>query len=201
VAKRNIQKNKNMKLSILICTVVSRKTQFDNLYRSLLTQSVPQVEILYIRDNKEISVGKKRQLLLERAKGEYIVYIDDDDRVSDDYVECILKAISEFPDCIGFLINCNISGKIKHAKASRIYPDWKDDTDGYDYVRSPYHKTPIKREIAMTIGFNDIRFGEDYDYSMRLMKSDLLKKEVFINKELYFYQYVYESPEKKYGIK
>jgi len=72
--------------------------------------------------------------------------------------------------------------------------------NGFDYVRSPYQKTPLKTEIARKIGYADMRFGEDYDYSCRLVASGLLLVEVYIPKVLYHYRYAYETPNKKYGI-
>ena len=189
-----------MKFSILICTVVSRKKQLANLLKILEPQLTKYVEVLTECDNKEISVGRKRQILLERAKGDYVAFIDDDDAVSSDYVAQILQAIKQQPDCIGLLIRCNMEGKLKHAKASNQYDDWMDNVDGYDYVRTTYHKTPIKRWIALKIGFKDLRFREDYDFAVRLKKSALLNDEVFINKELYHYQYKYENPILKYGL-
>jgi hypothetical protein len=46
--------------------------------------------------------------------------------------------------------------------------------------------------------FPDKSFGEDYEYSMRL--KPMLKKEVFIEKELYIYNFKYENPQTKYGL-
>lgn len=194
-----------MKLSILICTIEGREDKFETLLTSIKKQMlldyVGKVELLKKIDNKEISVGEKRQYLLNRAEGDYIVYIDDDDAVADDYISSILKAIEQNPDCIGFKIECNMEGTKHKAIASNIYDDWCENIDGFKYCRTIYHKTPVKREIALQIGFKDMRFGEDYDYSKRLKQSKLLKTEVFIDKYLYFYNYKYENPNTKYGIK
>jgi hypothetical protein len=193
-----------MKLSILICTIKGRENQFQALLgtikKQLLIEHMQEVELLTKIDNKEISVGAKREALLNCAKGDYVVFIDDDDSVADDYIEQILKAIQHNPDCIGFKIECNMEG-IKHkAIASNIYDDWCENVDGFKYCRTIYHKTPVRREIALQIGFKDMRFGEDYDYSKRLKASGLLKKEYFIDKYLYFYNYKFENPKTKYGI-
>ena len=76
--------------------------------------------------------------------------------------------------------------------------DWTENVDGYKYVRSIYHKTPVKREIALKAMFPDKSFGEDYEYSMRI--KPFLSKEIFINKVLYYYNYKYENPQTKYGL-
>ena len=198
-----------MILSILICTIESRKEKFDKLKQELerqisfFDQTIPSesIEVLSICDNKEISVGAKRQRLLELSTGEYVVFIDDDDWISETYLEKIIHAIHLFPDSIGFEIQCDISGVKTKAIASNRYSDWCEDRDGFKYCRTPYHKTPISREIAIEIGYNDIRFGEDYDYSFRLKKSGLIKNEVYINDVMYYYNFKYEDPKIKYGFK
>ena len=53
------------------------------------------MEIIGLFDNKKRSVGEKRQDLLNLAKGQYLVFIDDDDRISDDYISSIIQAMNE----------------------------------------------------------------------------------------------------------
>lgn len=193
-----------MKLSILICTIDGREEKFNLLKHHLQTQinefgRQKEVHILSKKDNKQISVGAKRQLLLEESIGEYIVYIDDDDMVPYFYIEKILDAIKLNPDCIGFRIECK--GTMGNtASASNKWDKWADNMGGFDYVRTIYHKNPVKRYIALQIGFKDMRFSEDSDYSNRLKQSGLLKEEVFIDEVMYEYRYKYENPKTKYGI-
>lgn len=200
-----------IKLSILIRTIVGREEKFESLTNNIFCQGdfirikngwqdvVKGVEILFEKDNKEISVGAKAQKLLERSRGEYVVYIDDDDMAPSYYVRMILEAMEQKPDCIGFLINCTgTTGKT--ASASNIWEDWKDNEGGFDYVRTIYHKNPVKREIALRIGYKDMRFGEDYEYSKRLKQSGLLVNEVFIGEVMYEYRYKHEDPKTKYGL-
>jgi len=189
------------KLSILICTIPERFTKFHQLIDRLerLTTNEYEVEILHDSAPKGTkTIGGKRNDLLNKAVGEYVCFIDDDDDISDNYVSEILKAIESKPDCIGFKIMCDMEGE-KEIAASSIKYAWSENVDGFRYVRSIYHKTPVKREIALKCMFPDKSFGEDYEYSMRLRKH--LKNEVFIDEFLYFYNYKYENPKIKYGIK
>ena len=196
-----------MILSILIPTVVGREAKLQKLLNILNAQQDEEnpgeandIEVLVDKDNKEVSIGAKRQRLLENSKGEYVVFIDDDDEVSHDYIREICKAIQSKPDAVGFKIECTFNGTGKcMASASSRYSDWSEDVDGFKYVRSIYHKTPLKREIALKVGFEDRRFGEDYVYSMGVMKH--IKSENYINKVLYFYKYNDEPYPQKYGIK
>lgn len=188
------------KLSVLICTIPERKAQFIELFKEINKQAMGRsVQIIYDDAPRGIiTIGAKRNDLLNQAIGDYVCYIDDDDAISHNYIEELLKAIELQPDCIGFQIACNIEGKKSLAASSNKY-EWADNVDGYRYVRSIYHKTPVKREIALKCMFPDKSFGEDYEYSMRLKPH--LKKEIFINKILYNYIYKYENPKIKYGLK
>jgi len=186
-------------LSILIPTVVGREHLLERLRSVLDPQLTEDVEVIEQKDNKEISIGKKRQELLEKAAGEYVVFIDDDDSVATNYIELILAALAKKPDCVGFEIEC-YGTQGKTASASNKYKKWAENVHGFDYVRTPYHKIPIKREITLEIGFKDIRYAEDYDFSLRLKESGLIKDEVYIPKVLYYYMYKYENPKTKYNI-
>jgi len=187
------------KLSILICTIPERANLFTELFNKLNVQATGRsVQIIYDDAPRgTITIGAKRNDLLKQAIGEYVCFIDDDDDISHDYIEQILKAIDLQPDCIGFQIACNMDG-IKSLAASSLKYDWSENIDGYKYVRSIYHKTPVKREIALQCMFPDKSFGEDYEYSMRL--KPLLKNEIFIDKILYNYNFKYENPKIKYGL-
>jgi hypothetical protein len=193
-----------MKLSILIPSTFDRQSMTDLLVFNVLNQVedlgiTDQVQILTDFDNKEVSIGAKRQRMLLAAKGEYVVSIDSDDAIMTDYLAEIWRGIKEQPDCITFEISCT-GTKGKRANVSNKYPDWMDNVDGFDYVRLPYHKTPIKRELALQIGFSNLRFGEDYDFSKRLKKARLIQSEYHIAKSLYLYQYKQEDFKKKYGF-
>lgn len=195
--------NAPLLLTIAIPTIVTRATEFARLQAHVVKQAEGKpVEIISQCDNKEISIGMKRQQLLERATGDYIVFIDDDDMVSDDYVDSILEAVTSMPggpDCVGFLIRCTQNGKNPvMAKASLKYKAWEDNVDGFKCVRSPYQKTPIRRSLALKAGFPDLRYAEDREYSKRV--TPLLATEAFVNKVLYHYRYRAENFSRKYGF-
>jgi glycosyltransferase involved in cell wall biosynthesis len=187
------------KLSILICTIYGREASFDKLIKELDRQYTKDIEVMSIKDDKQVSVGVKRQRLLEAATGDYVCFIDDDDMIAPTYVKDILKAIESEPDCVGFEIDCDIDGVKTRAISSLKYRSWTEKKDGYRYNRSIYHKTPVKRAIALKVGFQDKRYAEDYEYSMALQP--YLNTEEFIKKPLYFYTRIDNEPHnKRYGI-
>jgi glycosyltransferase involved in cell wall biosynthesis len=57
--------------------------------KDLITQTSPysDIELIAFFDNKKRTIGKKRDEMLDLAKGEYLVFIDDDDRIAPDYVK------------------------------------------------------------------------------------------------------------------
>jgi len=187
-------------LSILLATVTERAALFEKLHSHIQSQAAGKpVEVLVACDNKEISIGRKRGNLLAESKGEYVCYVDDDDWVADDYVDRILSAVSGRPDCVGFKIHCTTNGgNPVMACASMRYPEWGENKDGFAHVRSTYHKTPVRAEIAHKVGFRDLRFGEDKIYSIGVMR--LVKTEEFINHVMYYYRYRREPFIRKYGF-
>lgn len=194
-----------MTLSILIATVKERESDFKILENEFKHQIIThklqgQVDILSLSDNKEISIGAKRQQLLESAIGEYIAYFDDDDFPYPIFLLEIMQALKESPDCVGMLIHMTTNGqKPQTCCHSLKYKQWADRKDGYDYVRNVTHFNPVRRLLALQVGFKDMRFGEDKEYSDRL--TPLCKTEIFINKKLFHYRYKqHQNHNQKYGI-
>lgn len=161
-----------------------------------------EIEIIYCLDNKEITIGDKRERLYELAYGKYSIQIDEDDLLADNAIELILEAIKSNPEipCITFRENCIMNGVYKSSNHSIKYEKWQDNFDGYDFIRCPFYKDVIKTEIAKSVPFPHIRYNEDEQWSMAI--KPLLKNEIHIDQELYFYQYnPKESHEERYGIK
>ncbi len=109
-----------MLFSILIPTLDNRHEQFSRLYERLNEQInekflAKEVEVLYFSDNKQHSLGFKRNKLIEWAKGKFIAFVDDDDNVSDDYVPIICRTIKENPDidCVGIKGIITFRGKTR----------------------------------------------------------------------------------------
>ena len=186
-----------IKLSILIPSTFDRKEMLgkllDNLYDQMLFEAVtPQVEIITDVDDGTLSIGKKRQGMIEKARGEYIVQVDSDDELPNYYIKEILKSIEDNPDVIGF--DGYMTTDSKNRENFKISKDLPYTTiwDAYgnkDHLRYNNHLSPIKRNIALKIGFKDMRFAEDYDYAKRLKESGLIKTEVYIHKDMYHYKF------------
>lgn len=196
----------NPLLSILIPTVVGREKEFDLLVSCLGKQySGGDVEISYIKDNKEITIGEKREGLYRYAEGLFSWQIDDDDDIAPNSIQLILEAIKSNPevDCITFQEYVNIDGKEYKSNHSNEYADWEGDgnslfTDGFHFHRTPFFKSVIKTEIAKSVPIPHIRFGEDHQWAQALKPH--LKTEIHISEPLYRYIHISSNPTERYGL-
>lgn len=183
-----------MILSLLILTIDERREMFENIYAILKMQILNnanknQIEILI--DNSLNSIGTKRNNLLEKAKGKYIAFVDDDDEVSNEYIESLMAAIKQKPDCVSLrgVITWN-GGNPELFEHSVKYSAYATTTNEIKYERYPNHLNCIKSSIAKQFKFKEINFGEDTDWATQIFQSGLLKKEVYIDKVLYHYKYI-----------
>ena len=182
-------------LSILIPTLVTRRGYFQNITRVLDKQIKrlgvqDKVEILAYEDNREKTTGYKRNILLKKAKGVFSVFVDDDDMVAAFYIEEILKAIENNPklDAIGIQGWYSEDGKTKEPFETSLAHNW-EKVEGW-YLRTINHISPIRTSKAREVLFPDkVRF-EDYEWTMALKETGLLKTEYVIKKKMYFYDFV-----------
>lgn len=193
IIKNNDIKNLTTKrLSILICTTDTRNHFLDRLLKCISPQLNDLIEILIEGDNGTMPIGKKRNILLDKAVGDYVCFVDDDDLVSDDYCMKILTAIESDPDCCSleglYTVNGENPTLFRH---SLKYNNWETATeDGKTvYYRCPNHLNAIKRELVLKVRFDDNKSnGEDKDFSDRVRP--LLQTESNINGIIYHYLYL-----------
>lgn len=181
-----------IKLSILICAVPSRvNSTFYNLIQELMQQATDEVEILWFGDNKKRSIGQKRNDLITLAKGEYVVFIDDDDRITYDYIESLLGGIKSGADAVVFKAKYTPNGR-------EVFYDiaYKHDFNTNSaYFRIPNHLMCVKRTIALSVKYKDMNFGEDAEYAKRLRRA--INTQHKIDNILYFYDYNSRTSEAK----
>lgn len=180
-----------MTLSILICSLESRKHLYDNLHAELMWQRNYnlEVEILAFIDNKQFSTGYKRQALINEATGKYIIFIDDDDWVEPYYIEELLKAAESDADCfaINGWITTNDRNKMKWFLSKDNQNETKFKNGVPYYKRKTNHITAVKRELALQAGFPNKSNAEDKFYSDRV--APLCKTEYKIDKPMYHYRF------------
>ena len=181
-------------LTIAILTVPGRESFLERLRGIIDTQVDGQpVQVTVLKDNRERTIGEKRQLALDVCKTPYIVFIDDDDVVSNKYVQLILHELANKPDGVGFrgIISSERSWPVEFVhKAGLAYSDRPIQYQkSFIYTRPLNHLNPVRIDIARQIGYVSLNMGEDYDYCKRLDESGLIKNAAFIDEFMYFYQY------------
>jgi hypothetical protein len=183
------------KLSILVCTLNSRKHYFDLLYKKLNRQLTSDVQFLNYCDDGQLTIGAKREILKQAATGDYIGYVDDDDKISRYYVRNILEAIdqgSKVPggvDAIGikgFQTTNLINFGFFECSSRHKYKKWCTVHNGL-ILKPINHINPVRRDLALKSTFPDYYYGEDKFYSEGL--KSLLITEIMADGWLYWYDY------------
>ena len=180
-------------VSVLICTIPSRVYLFALLLNRIakLKQTTSlRIEVLF-DDDTDITIGKKRQKLLDRATGTYCCFIDDDDQITNDYFKVIEDAGNSY-DCIqlnGMMYNNGV--KDRPFYHSTKYREWSEDTVGF--YRPPNHLNPIRTSIAKQIGFISLNYYEDRDFSKKLVNSGRLRNEYRHDTLQYLYMFSTKS--------
>lgn len=174
-----------IKLSILIPSLCGRTHLLSRLLSILNPQITKDIEILISIDNADKQIGQKRNELVLQAQGKYIVFIDDDDLISEDYIKEIMIGIAKDVDYIGFEQRFHdvIRNRIK--KIITHIGNW-NKTDEI-YYKGVEHICVIRRNLAIQYKFPINSFGEDKEWGLEMDK--LCKTEYYIDKVLYFYEW------------
>jgi len=182
-----------IKLSILIPTLPNRLELFYlPLIKILLKQIEPykNIELISLFDNKKRTIGRKRQNMIDIIQGEYVCFIDDDDRISEDYIKLIMDTLDNNPntDCVVFWSCIN-------------QPNMEDKIVKFGFEERnnlPCHVHVWKSSIVKKYEYKNINHGEDSDWINR-SKNDIqhLSK---IDKILYYYDARYNTTSETVGL-
>jgi len=188
--KKNL---KDINLSILIPTVPSRLTTFwRDLIRLLLRQVEGKpVEILSLLDNHVKTVGEKRNELLRMSRGRYIAFVDDDDKVADNYVSLLLEAIDsgDGADVIVFDQLLREHRNVVRHKLCRYGLEFENYNDGQKlWTGPPAHTQCWRASIAKRCTFPSFNYTEDSAWVKQAV--GLSETQVRISSPpLYYYDY------------
>lgn len=160
-------------LSILIPSIPERKKKLKKtlgeLYRQIhyCKKIHPTLGIVEVITDERIkftlggpSIGVKRQSLVEETNGKYLCFKDDDDPVSPDYIETLLRLCGANKDICTFN---NISMFDNYWCLVRMSIENKDDEQAHPGIinRKPWHICPVRTELAKRCKFPDSNYGED----------------------------------------
>ena len=164
--------------SILIPTIPGREERLKKLLtriHELRKEHCPELKIQFsiFFDNREQSVGMKRQSLLQNAVGKYVSFVDDDDDLTPAYFEDALECIKG-----GYHV-CRLRGLIKPYTFTHSIeiPYTGMMAVGDVFVRPPNHLNIMMTDVAKFVRFDDLKSGEDFDWSIKMAKLGFLTKE------------------------
>jgi hypothetical protein len=168
-------------LTVMIPTIPGREPKLQSLIASIrekVNRLTPELrlEICLDFDNKESSIGDKRQRLLHRAAGKYSCFVDDDDEVTDAYVEDVWAMIQ------GNFHTMQLWGQIGdfrfvHSTSVKLTDFMATKDTPAVFQRPPNHLNPMLADVAKLIPFKNATYGEDLDWTMNLCRSGFLQTE------------------------
>lgn len=153
------------------------------------------VEIIYLGDNLSNTVGSKRNKALKASKGDYVCFIDDDDMVSDDYIDSLLEAIKTGSDVITFRVHEEYNGKhVRYQYFESIGrrvldPILRNKVGMPVLTMPPNHLCCWKREKALSVPYPNKSKGEDHAWAENMLTHHKDLKIHSIEKVLYYYRY------------
>lgn len=184
-------------LSILIPTLYSRLDSFARLVREIERQSASAgglpVEVVALYDNKWSSVGEKRNRLISSAHGTFLSFVDDDDRLSPEYLVEILSVVKDRPDAEVIVFEQMVSIKGRTPKRCVYGVEYKYTETKDLWTGLPAHTMVWRTEVARRAAFPDRNCGEDTAWVKDVCRYVDPAKQVRINKVLYFYD---QDPDK-----
>lgn len=175
-------------LAILICNLPERAAKLQRLLSVLNPQIEAYKDQVYysIHDGgRAMPTGTKRNQLINQTQSDYFVFIDDDDLVSSQYVSLIMQAAEMDPDVITFNGWMTTNGANRRDWTIRLGSNYEEKNG--KYYRWPNHIVPMRRDAVRGVRFPDIWQQEDYQWSKKIRDLGLLKTEIHIDRELYWY--------------
>ena len=167
--------------SVLIPTIPGREAGLSRLTDSIrekVARICPDLryELCVEFDNKELSIGMKRQKLLESANGKYLSFIDDDDEITDAYIEDLWETIK------GGYHTMRLRGQMAqyqfvHSTSMTMTSLMATMDEPPVFQRPPNHLNPMLTDAAKLIPFKNAVHGEDLDWTLSLYRSKFLETE------------------------
>jgi hypothetical protein len=164
--------------SVLIPTIPGREASLQSLItgiREKVARLAPglRVDIVINFDTRVKSIGRKREELLQGATGKYMSFIDDDDQITDAYIEDLRRTIE------GDYHVMRIRGQIHPYTFTHSLDNPLSGRMARDevFLRPPNHLNPMLTDVAKLVHFGDATRGEDLDWTIRMAQRGFLKRE------------------------
>jgi len=164
--------------SVLIATITGRENSLSSLLSSIrekVSRIAPEIRVEFVTyfDNRETSIGNKRKWLLDNAKGKYMSFVDDDDSITDAYIEDLVQTLR------GSYHVMRLRGQISQYTFTHSIENSLSGfmARGDVFIRPPNHLNPMLTDVAKLFSFKDATQGEDLEWTIRLARSGFLNTE------------------------
>ena len=190
-----------MKYSIIV-PVFNRPDEVDELLQSLVGQTLKDFEVVIVEDGSEkpckdvcdkyagkidlkyfmkknSGPGQSRNYGAERANGEYLIVLDSDVVLPEDYLKAVDDELNREPSDAFGGPDCAHDSFTETQKAISYSMTSFFTTGGIRGGKKKLDKfyprsfnMGIRRDVYMRLGgFSNMRFGEDIDFSIRIFKA------------------------------
>ena len=139
-----------------------------------------------LSDNRQRSIGAKRQALVDMARGQYIAFVDDDDDISDNYVSELLAAAASGADVITFHQHAVYNG-LQSTVHFRLGQGDGAFIPGGITKRDAWHVCAWRRDTVAGCQFLESNYGEDRAWALQARKR--VKTSIHIDKVLHTYRH------------
>lgn len=116
-----------------------------------------------------LSIGKKRESLVRRATGKYLCFLDDDEDISPNYIETLLRLCQHDADVITFRNLSRLDDYWMLVDMGLHYPN-DGANPNFTVRRKPWHICPVKSEFAKLYDFEDSNYSEDWTWMEKVLR-------------------------------
>jgi hypothetical protein len=168
-------------LSILIPTIPERNILFQKLVDEISGQvlileknhpSLGRVEILFHEGKRflegGLSIGKKCEHLVRQASGKYTLILHDDDWISPNFVESIVRLCQHDRDVCTFRSISKLDNFWMMVDMSLNYQN-DQPSPKYMIRRKPFPICPVRSRFAKEFSFTDINHSEDFEWMEKVL--------------------------------
>lgn len=157
---------------------------------------IKKINISIINNKKNEGIHKSRINGINNSKGEYILFLDQDDEITGESLEILLNSIGEYDVCVGngiyefenggaLIFKNNISGKFSTKKIFYLYIK--------DFIVSPGHALIKRSSIPKEWLDNTLTKNGADDYLLWLLMFEHNCKFKYIHKLVYIHKFTGEN--------
>lgn len=192
-------------LSILTATIGSRYSEWTKLNYEIVTQvgdlnrvhpTLGTVQVLTYNSEPflsgGLSIGKKRESLVDKATGKYLCFLDDDEDIAPNYVETLVRLCQLDRDVVTFrsfikndfywsVVDMRLGNSNEEATPDRIVK------------RNAWHVCPVRSKYAKMYKFEDSNYSEDWTWMEQVLKH--CETEAHTDQILHSYQHSAKTSE------